>query len=96
MVVGGTGISRSLSNVCSDERLIVKLQAHSVGRALFRSLNVVVVWTGVLVTLGKVVPYRSTEAPRCRLVLIGVQVGIIGIGRWIVAPSYFSFLLATS
>ena len=96
MVVGGTGISSGLSNVCSDERLTVKLQAHSVGWALLRSLNVVVVWTGVLVALGEVVPHRGTEAPRCRLVLIGVQVGIIGIGRWIVAPSYFSFLLASS
>ena len=96
MVVGSTGIRCGLSNVRSDERLIVKLQAHSVGWALLRSLNVVVVWSGVLVALGEVVSHRGTEAPRCRLVLIRVHVGIIRIGWWIVTPSYFSFLLASS
>ena len=91
VVVGCTGIGGCLSDVRSDERLIVKLETHAVGRAFTLFMNVVVVWTRVFVTLGEIISHGGTKAPCGRLCFIGVQVGAVRIWWRIIAPSLSAF-----
>ncbi len=56
IVVAGAGVARSLFDVCSNERLVLKLETHAECRTTSALLNVVIIGPWVLVTASEVAP----------------------------------------
>ena len=92
IVVGGARVSCSLLNLCADQRLIIQLETHAESRSIIPFLDVVIIWTRVLISSSHILSFRGTEAPRGQLILLHLVVWAVVVGRRIVALTDCSFL----
>ena len=77
VVVARAGVDRSLAEILTDERLVVKFQAHAVGRTAHPIGYGVIIRARVLIPSGDVIPNRSTDTPASCPGLGSVDVGVI-------------------
>ena len=96
VVVGCPWVCCSLPDVCADKRLVVELEAHTVGRTSAASLHFVVVRPRILVAFRHVPSQRGSKAPGGRFGLSNDIVRVICVGRRVVAPALSPFFFSAN